>query len=456
MRPIVRWLGLMLCCGACSGGGTTTPSSGTGTTPTPTTYTLNVGRTGGGTGSVASSSGGISCGSTCSASYTAGTVVSLTATAASGSVFSGWGGACSGTGACTVTMNSAQTVTAGFDLASASTATLSVATNGNGSGTVSSAPAGISCGSTCQASFAVGSVVSLTASAANGSMFSGWGGACSGAAGCSVTMTGAQSVTATFTQSGGASAYMLSVSRAGAGTGTVTSSPSGISCGSTCSAYYATGTLVTLLATPDNGSVFAGWSGACTGTGSCTVSMTSAQSVSATFQPGASSSVYTLTVEKGGTGLGTVVSAPGGISCGSSCAATYAAGATVLLSATPATNSVFSGWAGSCSGTGTCSVPMNSAQFVAANFSQTGLPPTYALVVVTVGTGSGTVTINPGSATCVSSCVVSFVGGTSVTLTASAANGSTFAGWVGACSGTGACNLAITANTTLSATFNKN
>ena len=64
---------------------------------------------------------------------------------------------------------------------------------------------------------------------------------------------------------------------AGTGTGTVTSSPSGINCGSTCSATYSSGTSVTLTAAAASGSTFAGWSGACTGTGTCTVSMTAAR-----------------------------------------------------------------------------------------------------------------------------------------------------------------------------------
>jgi aryl-phospho-beta-D-glucosidase BglC (GH1 family) len=77
--------------------------------------------------------------------------------------------------------------------------------------------------------------------------------------------------------------YTLSTAKSGSGTGTITSSPSGINCGSTCSAGYSSGTAVTLTASPASGSTFAGWSGACSGTGSCTVSMSAARSVTATF-----------------------------------------------------------------------------------------------------------------------------------------------------------------------------
>jgi len=73
------------------------------------------------------------------------------------------------------------------------------------------------------------------------------------------------------------------VARSGTGSGTVTSSPAGIDCGSTCSASFASGTSVTLTASAAADSTFAGWSGACSGTGPCTVSMTEARSVTATF-----------------------------------------------------------------------------------------------------------------------------------------------------------------------------
>ena len=80
-------------------------------------------------------------------------------------------------------------------------------------------------------------------------------------------------------------AFNLSVVRAGGGSGTVTSSPAGINCGTTCSASFTSGTAVTLTASPAAGSTFAGWSGGgCSGTGTCTVTLTAATSVTATFQ----------------------------------------------------------------------------------------------------------------------------------------------------------------------------
>ncbi|MDQ1724064.1 MAG: endoglucanase [Frankiaceae bacterium] len=79
-------------------------------------------------------------------------------------------------------------------------------------------------------------------------------------------------------------AHVLTISRAGSGLGTVTSSDGGINCGSTCSHSYDEGTPVTLTATPASGSTFSGWSGGgCSGTGTCQVSMSAARSVTANF-----------------------------------------------------------------------------------------------------------------------------------------------------------------------------
>jgi endoglucanase len=273
--------------GACSGTSTCTVSmtaarSVTATFNTSgTTYALGVTKSGTGSGTVTSNTGGINCGSTCSANIASGTSVTLTAAAASGSTFAGWGGACSGTSTCTVSMTAARSVTATFN--AASTFALSVTKAGTGSGTVTSSPSGVNCGSSCSANFSSGASVTLTAAAASGSTFAGWSGACSGSSTCTVSMSVARSVTATF-NTASTTTYTASISKAGNGSGTVTSSPAGISCGTLCSFAFNSGASVTLTAAPASGSVFAGWSGACSGSSTtCTVSMTAARAITATF-----------------------------------------------------------------------------------------------------------------------------------------------------------------------------
>ena len=77
--------------------------------------------------------------------------------------------------------------------------------------------------------------------------------------------------------------YTLTVARAGTGTGTVNSSPAGIACGADCTENYAENLIINLTALPASGSIFSGWSGACTGTSTCAVTMSQARSVTATF-----------------------------------------------------------------------------------------------------------------------------------------------------------------------------
>src|SRR5205823_358167 len=151
---------------------------------------------------------------------------------------------------------------------------------------------------------------------------------------CNVTMDAAKSVIAIFTLK-----PVLTVAISGTGTGTVTSSPVGISCGGDCSEVYDPNTVVALAAMPSAGSVFAGWSGTCGGLGGCSVTMDAAKSVTANF-----TLQLVLTVAISGTGTGAVTSSPFGISCGADCSEPYNPNVVVSLTATPSQGSVFDGW----------------------------------------------------------------------------------------------------------------
>jgi Divergent InlB B-repeat domain len=203
---------------------------------------------------------------------------------------------------------------------------------------------------------------------------------------------GGDSSTVTYTLS-----YTLSVANS---TGGTASSASGeISCGSTCSASFASGTSVTLTASPSTNYSFTGWSGACSGTGTCTVTMSQAVNVTATFTliPTQQTTNYTLTVTKSGAGTGSVSSI--GIACGNTCSASIPSGTPVTLTAAPNTGSTFAGWSGACSGTATtCNVTMSAAESVSATFT---LIPTNTIIASAGANGTvtpaGNITVNQGA-----------------------------------------------------------
>ena len=180
-------------------------------------HTLAVTRTG--QGAVSSAPAGINCGDVCAQDYQHGQIITLTATAASGWGFVGWGGACSGTGACTVTMDQARAVTATFGpllrLTIYSTSYQDSYSCGflNAStcyrthytyGSVSSSPTGLSASinggnqTTIAFPFAAGTQVTLSATTGSYGLLR-WGGACSGDSNtCTITVDDPTSVTLTF------------------------------------------------------------------------------------------------------------------------------------------------------------------------------------------------------------------------------------------------------------------
>jgi subtilisin family serine protease len=133
--------------------------------------------------------------------------------------------------------------------------TLTVSTAGTGSGEVESYPGDILCGSECAQVYPSGSTVELTATPFPGDAFTGWSGDADCADGA-VTMSADRSCTATFELM-----RTLTVSPQGSGTGMVTSSPPGISCGPDCQGSYAHGSAVALAATPDMNFEFSGFGG---------------------------------------------------------------------------------------------------------------------------------------------------------------------------------------------------
>ncbi len=297
--------------------------------PPPTGFTLTVAKAGTGSGTVTSSPAGISCGAACSASYTSGTVVTLSQTADHRldllrlerslhryRLLPGHHGR--------------RQVRHRHLTPSTPSYTLTVAKAGTGSGTVTSSPAGISCGAACCASYTSGTVVTLSQTAAAGSTFAGWSGACPEPAPAMVTM-GAAQVRHRHLQP---QPRLLHPHRR---EGRHRQRNRHVE----SRRHQLRRRLQRGLHLRDRrhphgrhrprARRFSGWSGACTGTGSCQVTMTAAQSVTATFT--LNSVTYTLTVAKDGTGSGTVTSSPAGINCGADCSEPYTSGTVVTLTA---------------------------------------------------------------------------------------------------------------------------
>jgi hypothetical protein len=244
--------------------------------------------------------------------------------------------------------------------------------------------------------------------------------------------------------------FTVTVAKLGAGSGTITSAPGGIECGATCENMFPQGTSVSLNAAAAPGSAFAGWSGACSGTGPCSIQTTA--TVTARFIIPAATN--RLTVNKDGSGTGLVTSDPSGIFCGNVCSADFETGRTVTLNAATTNGSAFIGWSGGgCSGTGPCIVALGADLAVTATFA--AAPAFVTLTVIKLGLGEGTVSSEPpGITNCSATCTANFVPGTRVDLTATATNGSTFEEWGGACEGKGACAVTMDGSRTVTATFN--
>ncbi len=379
--------------------------------------------------------------------FRVGQSVELTATADDGSVFVGWDGDCSGADApvCEVLMDADKAVRAVF----AKEFTLRLEFEGTGSGqTLVTAADGreTPCRATCEVVFNAGTVVTLTASPDPNATFTSWGQACTATAPtCRLTVDAPKTVTATFDRVS-ATRFDLVVTKAGAGT--VTGSPPGINCGTDCRETYPKNTVVTLSAAPDASSTFVGWSGACSGAGSCAVAMSASKTVTATFEK----KQVRLEVSLTGTGAGSVTS-PAGVNCPATCTASFDYGTNITLTAAPAAGSTFAGWSGSCTGT-SCTLTLTGATNVTASFVKDVNPTTYTLSVLKAGSGNGTVSSTPSGIDCGSACSADFATDTTVTLRTTANSGSVFAAWQNCPDASGdVCRVALSTATQVTAVF---
>lgn len=365
--------------------GTTSFSSGertefnlSATSPLPS-YTLTIGTSGGGNASGAGT-------------YTSGTVVNITASAAYGWVFSGWSGETStiantSSASTTITMNADYSITANF--VEATTYTLTILVNGEGT---TNPVAG-------EYTYIENEMVTVDAIAADGWEFESWTGdvADINSASTSVTMTENKTITANFAEK-----EKFTLTMAINGQGSVIPAVG--------EHEYTDGDIITIKATPAAGWLFASWTGDVEESDSATttVTMDENKTVTANFvREGVQN--YTLTINISGNG--TVNGA--GI---------YEEGTVVDITATPDDGWVFLNWTGDVANPNSSSttVTMNSNKTVTANFVLESLVE-YTLTILTNGNGS----TNPAAGE------HKYTSGTVVNITATPADGWLFQIWTG-------------------------
>jgi len=248
-------------------------------------FRLGITKSGAGSGTVTGGStlrpSTINCGTGtgCEHNYAEGEVVTLKASETAGSAFTGWTGCTPVSGhsdECEVTISAAKGVTATFK----TELKLTVVKAGTGSGTVTGGstlrPSTINCGSGsgCEHLYVQGELVTLSAAPDAHNQVAWTGCASATGSSCEVTLSAAKKVTATFSPI----THTLTIDKSGSGSGSIACN------GAPCNPSYNEGTSVTLGASADSGSSFAGWSGGgCSGTGGCTVAIGADTSVTATF-----------------------------------------------------------------------------------------------------------------------------------------------------------------------------
>ena len=327
---------------------------------------------------------------------THGQDASCTATPDANYHFTSWSGDCTGTGACQLSnVTGPRSVSATF-----TPNTHTIATPAAVNGTVTCAPNPVTHGQDA----------SCTAMPDTGYHFTGWTGDCTGVGTCQLTnVTSPRSVSATFALN------TYAVATPAATGGGVACSPNPVSHGQS----------VSCTATPDAGYHFTGWTGDCTGTGTCQfTNVTSPRSVSATF------ALNTYAIATPAATGGSVACSPNPVSHGQS----------VSCTAAPDAGYHFAGWTGDCSGTGVCQLTnVTSPRSVSATFALNTYP-----ISITPVTTNGTVTCTPNPVT----------HGQDASCTATPDTGYHFTSWSGDCAGAGACQLThVTSPRSVSATF---
>lgn len=308
-------------------------------------------------------------------------------------------------------------------------------------GVVNIQPSNLVCKTTCTSNIAVDTAVELIANPKAGAVFVEWGGDCSGNSTCNVTMASVHTVTASFSEA--PSVFALSVEITNGGSITLDGDLG--ECLTDCELNFISDKKIILNATPDTGYIFTGWSGACSDNSTCQVTMSAARSVKASFEQ-ETDFILSTEISVGGS----VSLQDGTLKCSDSCKFNLEKLVIVDIIATPVYGYVFKNWLGDCTGTGKCQITIDAAKVITANFEAS---PTFNLTTsISLG---GSISLKDGSLTCdaEADCIFNMLENETVIIKALPATGYIFAGWSGDCTGISVCELAMSAEHSLTASF---
>ncbi len=299
----------------------------------------------------------------CVGEFPAGTKVTLKPRPMEGQEFLGWRRSCQESqDLCQVTLKHRKLIGAKFT-EELPPAMMVLNVKVVGEGTVTSDPQGLSCpGEACMMRVPKSEKVVLKATPSPGYVLQRWDGACQGTSVCEMVMRTHQKVTAVFVPAEPSVTLSVTIE----GNGSVTSQPSGVNCSQgTCVEEFPQDTSLTLTPRPATGHVFVEWQGACTGSGSCMVTLDNPRSITAVFAVLVPPVALTVTVN----GDGVVTSQPSGVNCGQgTCTENFPSDTPITLMAAPGLGQMFVEWQGACSGSGTCDVILASPLTVIAVF----------------------------------------------------------------------------------------
>ena len=295
-------------------------------------------------------------------------------------------------------MDADKSVTANFD----AVFDLTVAADPADGGTI--LPGGVT-------SYVGGTNLTVLAYPSAGYRFYKWSGACTNDGPCVVTIDEDKAVTAKFVEG-----VVLAVAANPPDGGTVLPLDR---------TSHMPGDTVTIVANPANGYQFSEWTGDCSGSGTCVVTMDSAKSVTAEF-------VRVL-------GLTATVNPPGGGALSPGGNTVHASGTEVTVIANPTDGYQFSDWGGDCSGRNPCIVTMDADKSVTANFIR-------VFTLTTHASPPAGGRVSPDNAT-------SYASGSNVTVVANPTEGYQFSEWGGDCSGGGSCVVTMDTDQSVTANF---